>query len=93
MSLFTPKSKAIFHQDELDAFNAFADKSTSKKSDAQRRTELLKFILKPLESFFEEHLQFYLMEFNKNPLLKGVLKAIVESKIYIVLIWLNSWVL
>lgn len=34
--------------------------------------------LKPMESFFEEHLQFYLLEINKNPLLKGVLKAIVE---------------
>jgi hypothetical protein len=34
--------------------------------------------LKPLESFFEEHIQFYLEEINKNPLLKGVLKAIVE---------------
>jgi uncharacterized protein with von Willebrand factor type A (vWA) domain len=43
-----------------------------------RRQELLKVILKPLATFFEEHLQFYLEEMNKNPLLKGVLKAIVE---------------
>ena len=41
----------------------------------------MKFVLKPMETFFEENLQFYLMEINKNPLLKGVLKAIVEGKL------------
>lgn len=34
MGIFTPKNKTIFHQDELDAFNAYAEKSSSKKSDA-----------------------------------------------------------
>ena len=78
MGMFTPKSKAIFTAEEIEAFNAQSDKSSSKKSDKQRRLELLKMTLKPMESFFEEHLQFYLLEINKNPLLKGVLKAIVE---------------
>ena len=34
--------------------------------------------MKPLETFFEEHLQYYLEEINKNPLLKALLKTIVE---------------
>lgn len=78
MGIFTPQNKTIFHPDEIEAFNAKKELSTSKKSDAQRRVEILKMILKPLETFFEEHLSFYLMEINKNPLLKGVLKAVVE---------------
>jgi hypothetical protein len=43
-----------------------------------RRHELLKVILKPLETFFEEHLSFYLLECNKNCVLGQVLHAIVE---------------
>jgi hypothetical protein len=34
--------------------------------------------MKPLETFFEEHLTYYLEEINKNPLLKALLKTIVE---------------
>ena len=86
MGIFTYKSKTIFSQEEIDAFNAFADKTSSKKSDEVRRLEILKMVLKPMESFFEEHLQFYLLEINKNPLLKGLLKAIVEGKSHISLI-------
>lgn len=56
MGIFTPRSKAIFSNEELECFNAFADKTTSKKSDGQRRLELLKMTLKPMEAFFEEHL-------------------------------------
>ena len=78
MGIFTPKSKQVFLPEEIEAFTAFADKTSSKKPEQTRRHELLKVILKPLETFFEEHLQFYLEEINKNPLLKGVLKAIVE---------------
>jgi hypothetical protein len=37
-------------------------------------------VLKPMETFFEEHIQFYLLDMTKNPLLRGVLKAIVEGK-------------
>ncbi len=31
-----------------------------------------------MEKFFEEHLSFYLQDINKNPLLKGVLRGIIE---------------
>jgi hypothetical protein len=78
LGIFTPQSKLVFTTEEIEAFNAYSDRTTSKKPAATRRLELLQGILKPLESFFEEHLQYHLEEINKNPLLKAVLKAIVE---------------
>lgn len=78
MGIFAPKSKQFFLPEEIEAFSAFQDKTSSKKPDKTRREELLKVILKPLATFFEEHLQFYLEEINKNPVLKGVLKGIIE---------------
>lgn len=80
MSLFTPKNRSIFLAEELEAFEAFKDRTSSKKPDNIRRAELLKMVMKPIEQFFEEHLQFYLLDINKNPLLRGLLKAIVEGK-------------
>ena len=71
-------NKALFAPEEVEAFTAFKELSTSKKPETQRRMEVLKMVLKPMEAFFEEHLSFYLMEINKNPLLKGLLKGIVE---------------
>ena len=68
----------LFATEEIEAFNAFKDRTSSKKPAETRRLELLQGILKPLESFFEEHLQYHLEDINKNPLLKALLKAIVE---------------
>ena len=73
-----PKSKRYFLPDEIECFEAYKDHTLFKKPDHIRRQELIKAILKPLESFFEEHLQFYLLEINKNLVLKCVLSAIVE---------------
>jgi hypothetical protein len=56
LGIFTPQNKAVFTQEEIEAFTAFQDKTTSKKPAATRRLELLQSIMKPLESFFEEHL-------------------------------------
>ena len=56
--------------EDLETFDVYSDKSSSKKPDAQRRQELIKVMLKPLETFFEEHLQFYLLECNKNFILR-----------------------
>lgn len=78
LGIFTPLNKTVFAPEEIEAFTAFQDKTSSKKNEAIRRRELLLSILKPLEIFFEEHLQYYLEDINKNPLLKAVLKAIVE---------------
>ncbi len=81
MGLFTPLSKTIFSQEEIEAFTAWKDHTSSKKDDKVRRLEVLKMVLKPMVKFFEEHLQFYLLEINRNPLLRGVLKAIVEGNL------------
>ena len=35
-------------------------------------------IIKPLETFLEEHLIQYLLDINKNPILKMVLKGVIE---------------
>jgi hypothetical protein len=66
LGIFYPKSKRYFTQDEIKAFEAFSLKSSSKKPTEVRRQELLKITISPLASFFEEHLQFYLLECNKN---------------------------
>jgi hypothetical protein len=54
--------------------------TSSKKTPEQRRTELIKAIIKPLETFFEENFQYYLFEINKNLVLRQILSAIVECK-------------
>ena len=68
----------MFRPDEIEAFEAYSQLSTSKKDENVRRQELMKIIMKPLESFFEEHLQYYLQEINKNLILKYLLRAIIE---------------
>jgi hypothetical protein len=56
MGIFTPLSKTVFLPEEIEAFTAFQDRTTSKKPTETRRLELLQGIFKPLETFFEEHL-------------------------------------
>ena len=90
MGILTHQAKSIFHPEEIEAFNAFRDKSSSKKPEEVRRQEVLKGVIKPLNNFYEEHLQFYLMEMNKNPILKGVLKGIVEGKFSIINVDIKS---
>ena len=66
-------SKRYFLQEELEPLGAFKDHSTSKKSDSIRRQELIKAILKPFCIFLEENLQYYMLEINKNHILRVVL--------------------
>lgn len=56
LGIITPKSKTVFLPEEIEAFNAYQDKTSSKKPEEVRRLEVLKAVLKPLETFFEEHL-------------------------------------
>ena len=79
LGILSPKKSRFFLPDELKAFEAFAEHSSSKKSQVVRRNELLKIVMKPLETFLEENLQFYLLECNKNYILRALLSAIVES--------------
>jgi len=41
LGIFTPLNKTVFAPEEIEAFTAFHDKSTSKKPEATRRLELL----------------------------------------------------
>jgi hypothetical protein len=59
--------------EEIEALSAYKEKSSSKKSDKVRRQELIKMIIKPLSTFLEENLSYYIMEVNKNHVLKCIL--------------------
>jgi len=68
-----PNSKRYFLAEELDAMVAYKDHTTSKKSEGTRRNELIKSIIKPFCTFLEENLQYYMLEINKNHILKCML--------------------
>lgn len=69
-------SKRHFTPDELDAFGALSEHTTSKKDTDVRRMELLNLITPPLEKFFEENMLFYLTD--SNQLLPITLNARIE---------------
>ena len=69
MGIFCPKSKRFFTKDDLEAFEIYSDHNTSKKDPAQRRLELIGGCLKPLETFYEENMLWYLLDTVKSPLL------------------------
>ena len=73
IGMLQPLSRRYFMPEEIDALEAYKDKSTSKKSERVRRLELIKTFLKPLSVFLEENLSYYLMEVNKNHVLKCIL--------------------
>lgn len=54
------------------------DLSSSKKDPEVRRKELLQVITKPLETFFEENMLYYLMDTEKNHLLAKTLASRIE---------------
>jgi len=78
LGIYCPKSKRYFLQEEIEAFEAKADRSTSKKDPATRRLELMNIVTKPLETFFEENMLWYLQDTNKCPLLARVFAARIE---------------
>ena len=78
LGIINPKSKRYFAAEEILAFEAHQEHSSSKKDAGVRRMELLKIITKPLETFFEEHMQFYLIDISKNPLLAKVFQSRIE---------------
>ena len=53
--------------------------STSKKDTVTRHKELVKIVQKPLETFFEEKLQYYLQEPKGNILMKALFIAIAAQ--------------
>lgn len=73
-----PNSKRYFSKEDLEAFEALKEHSTSKKDSQQRRSELIQAFIKPLEIFYEEKMQHFLQDIAKNPLLAKILAARVE---------------
>ena len=78
LGISTPKSKRYFTAEDIEAFEAWQDHSTSKKDPEVRRLELLQIFVKPMEMFYEERMQFYLQDIAKNPLLSRTLAARIE---------------
>jgi len=78
LGIYAPKSRRYFLQDDIDAFEAKIESSTSKKDPAVRRVELMNIVTKPLETFFEEHMMWYLQDTIKCPLLAKVFAARIE---------------
>jgi hypothetical protein len=76
--MINPKAKRYFSPEDIIAFEAHQEHTSSKKDAGVRRMELLKIITKPLETFFEEHMQFYLMDISKNPLLAKIFQSRIE---------------
>ena len=66
------------------------DKSTSKKTRKARAAELTQIVQKPLEIFFEEKLQYQLVDTKANPVMKSLFTAIAASKfIYHIIQFVN----
>jgi hypothetical protein len=65
--------------EDIKCFKAGQEHSTSKKEAMTRHRELVKIVQKPLEIFFEEKLQYYLLEPKGNPVLKALLVAIASN--------------
>lgn len=78
IGIYAPTSKQYFTAEDLQAFEALKHLSTSKKDPELRRKELLQVITKPLETFFEENMLYYLMDTEKNHLLAKTLASRIE---------------
>ena len=78
IGMHSPLSKRYFSNDDIESFEAFKQHTSSKKEDAIRRKELLTIITKPLETFFEENMLFFLMDTDKNHLLPKTFAARIE---------------
>ena len=65
--------------EDLKCLRAGSQLSTSKKDPVTRHKELVKIVQKPLETFFEEKLQYYLQEPKGNILMKALFIAIAAQ--------------
>ena len=74
------KSCSYLTQEESQCLSFFLDKSTSKKARKVRAAELTQIVQKPLEMFFEEKLQYQLVDTKANPVMKALFSAIAASK-------------
>lgn len=72
-------NKKFLTADETASMQLCKARSSSKKDNKIRWAELVKVVQKPLEIFFEEKLQYYLVEINQNTVLKSLCTAIVQN--------------
>lgn len=68
-------------EEDLKCFRAGSKLSTSKKDALTRHSELVKVVTKPLSTFFEEKLTYYLQEPKGNILMKALFIAIAAQGI------------
>jgi hypothetical protein len=80
VGIHTPLAKRFFDDEEITALSAYKEQSTSKKDSEQRREELMSYVCKPLESFFEEkvNLMDHLLNINKLPILSKTFAMRIE---------------
>lgn len=78
LGIFSPKSRRYFTPEDIEAFEALQEHSTSKKEPQVRRLELLQIFVKPLEIFYEEKMQTFLLEIAQHPLLTKVFASRIE---------------
>lgn len=74
----------VFHNpfltvDDLKCMQSGKEFSTSKKDPVTRHHELVKIVQKPLETFFEEKLTYYLQEPKGNIVMKALFIAIASQ--------------
>lgn len=65
--------------EDIDALTFLSDMSGSKKNANVRHVEVVKIVQKPLETFFEEKLSYYLLNINSTPVLRALCLAISEN--------------
>ena len=56
IGIIEPNSKRYFAKEDIEAFEAHMDLTTSKKDPANRRTELIQSFVPTLEKFYEENM-------------------------------------
>ena len=78
IGVYHPQAKQYFTADDIEAFDALKERTTSKKDPVIRRKELLQITTMPLEKFFEENMLYYLMDTEKNHLLAKTISARIE---------------
>jgi hypothetical protein len=79
LGIYAPNSKRYFTSEDLAAFEANQEQTTSKKNSDVRREELIKIVQGPLEKFFEENMSFYLRDISRNALLSKVMAQRIEQ--------------
>lgn len=72
IGIIDPNSKRYFAKEDIEAFEAHMELTTSKKEPGSRRSELIQSFIPTLEKFYEENMQFYINDINKHPLLAKV---------------------